>query len=521
VSRPEEIELKLELDPGGVEHLKASPALAGPGKLIRHRLRSVYFDTPKHLLAKAGLTLRVRTQGGRHVQTIKSANGAAAGLSKRHEWEGEIAGPQPDLTAAEGTPLAALVHRRAVRKNLKPVFETSVARAVRRVVRDGAEIEVAIDEGEVRAGTRRAPVLELELELKRGAPQALFALAAECNRSVSIRLGVESKAERGFALLRGGTAKVAKAEPIDLAPDMTVGDSFRAIASACIRHFRLNEAALVERRRAESLHQVRVAVRRLRSALSLYNAVVADPALAGLKARLQHVSRQLGEARNIDVFLAESIAGEVKRPDTPPGAASFAARARQGREVAYDRVIATLTAEDFRGLMLDLAGWIDHGAWTRDPALQTKRDMPLADFAAMVLDAWRRKVKKKGKRLAELDEAQRHRVRIAAKKLRYATEFFASVYDHPKARRRHDAFLDSLEQLQSRLGELNDIASAQHLAEVLSRQASEAGIEPTDGEAEAFAAGFIAGENDRHVAPLVEGATKAYARFAEAKPFWR
>ncbi|MBV8567962.1 MAG: CYTH and CHAD domain-containing protein [Methylobacteriaceae bacterium] len=519
---PREIELKLELEASDAERLRELPFLRRRSGRAKQHLRSVYFDTPKRVLGKAGVSLRIRTVKGRHLQTLKASDGAAAGLFDRQEWEHEVARPEPDLAAATNTTIGGIVRRRAVRKNLRPVFETIVERTIRRISRDGAQIELALDEGEVRAGPDSAPLCSLELELKKGPVEALFAVARSCNEAVPLRLEVVSKSERGYALLEGRRTRVAKAEPVQLDREMSAAEGFQAIMRSCIRHFRLNEPVLLDARETEALHQARIAIRRLRSALSLFKDMIADGAVDDLKDRLRTFSRELGEARNLDVFLADILAPGDEDSGGEPGATSLLAYAKARREAAYDRVVATMVSQDFRQLMLDLAAWTEHGPWisSEDSFNKGLRERLLADLAIELLDAWRRKVKNKGRNLKRLDPAKRHRTRIAAKKLRYASEFVAQLYDTRKLSKRHQAFVEALQELQTQLGELNDIVAGERLAETLAHDAARAASGVGDGEA-AFSAGLAAGKLDKDVDTLLDGAAKAHAQFVAAEPFWR
>ena len=205
-----EIELKLEFDPADAARLASHPALqVGAAAQAEHQLISTYFDTPDCALHRAGVYLRVRDNGRTIVQTVKAAKSKTE-LIERLEWEQEIAGRKPDLDAVADTPLAPLLTE-AVRAALRPVFETQIRRQVFRVVRNGSEIEVAIDRGEIATRTGMQAISELELELKRGETRELFRLAREIGETVPLRLEVKSKAERGYELLQGGILKVEKA----------------------------------------------------------------------------------------------------------------------------------------------------------------------------------------------------------------------------------------------------------------------------------------------------------------------
>ena len=200
MSTPKEIEIKLELSPAILPRLKKIPLLrARKGGATRRSAEvSVYFDTDKHKLRKKGLMLRVRRIGNRYIQTIKATG--KSGLFERDEWESGIASAQPDLDLARGTALEALVGRK-LRRRLKPMFETRVARTVYPLSSSTGEIEFTVDRGTIAAGDRSAPLCEIELELKRGSQAELFNVARELMQAVPARLEFRSKSQRGYELL--------------------------------------------------------------------------------------------------------------------------------------------------------------------------------------------------------------------------------------------------------------------------------------------------------------------------------
>jgi triphosphatase len=502
MSEPREVELKLELSAADLAALtpRRMAQLGATGGETQH-LTSTYYDTPKGRLRKRGLTLRVRADGDGHVQTVKADGKNGGGLFDRSEWETAVDGDSPDLAAAAETPVGRLLARKHDR-SLEAIFQTIVERGVWRIANATSEIELAVDRGEVQAGGAVAPIAELELELKRGEAPALFDLARKLGRSRPLKLGVLAKSERGFALAKASGSGVAKAEPILLTPGMTTAAAFQLIAGSCIRHFRRNEPIVIAERSSGALHQARVALRRLRSALSLFGPVLADARLNRIKLGLREISNELGEGRNLDVYLARAVKPDSDLALHPEGVAVLEAE----RNRAYDRIIARLNSPRFSRFMLDLAAWIACGRWLTAEAGLQRREQPIEDFAAKVLERRRRQVKKRGRKLSTLSPEERHQVRIGAKKLRYASEFFASTADRPKSRRRHKAFIAALENLQACLGELNDI----HTGGQLAVAGLPPPVEPTDPETEAG-----------RLAPLLEQAEKAHRALVKAKPFWR
>jgi triphosphatase len=518
---PREIELKLEILPADMKRLRRRGlALFGPASTSQ-RLSSVYYDTPKHALRKEGLTLRIRSAGDRYVQTVKAGGETGAGMFDRPEWESEVQAAEPDLEAVSGTPAGRVLARKGRIGTLEPVFETRVERATWHVEIDGAEIEIALDEGQVLADGSTDPIAELELELKRGTPADLFALARNLGGSVALKIGVLSKSERGYALADATRPTSFKAARLALDRRMSTGEAFQAIGRACIRHFRLNEPGLNEQRAPEALHQARVALRRLRSALSLFGEVIADAQLERIKRRLREVSTWLGDARNLDVYLARVARRDGEGSPAEPGTNDFIARLEAERAAAYDRVIATLASRRFQRLMLDLVEWIECGPWclTEAPEARARRERLVQEFAQEVLDRRRRKVKRTGRNLTELMPDARHEVRIHAKKLRYASEFFAGLVKGKKNTKRYKAFVAALEQLQSCLGDLNDIQTGHEMVAGLAQ-----GAERSQDEGPPtwlFAAGHVTGEEDERAGALLTCAAKAHRDLVKAKPFWR
>lgn len=442
-----EVELKFDLAPGDVTRVAACPSLASrPAAASRHE--TVYFDTPGGTLREAGYSLRIRRSGSSFRQTIKRKRGRAAGFFVRQEWEAEVAGFALDRAGLAASPLKKLLEKIAP-GDLVPLIRTSIRRTAWLVAWRGCRVEVVLDEGSVASGKEKAPVTELELELKEGGPNVLFELAEEIGRAVPLRLGVLTKAERGYALAQRQLGRVAKAEPVALAAPSSEGDAFRAIAHACLRHYRLNEIVLLGGRDADALHQARIALRRLRSAFSLFRPTTRGKDYQALRDELGWLAGQLGDARNLDVLLA----GEAGLPDDE----LLHARLIRARGKAYDRVEAALHSERTRALMLRLTLWIEIGAWR----FRARAGHDLSALAEHQLDRQWRKIKRRSARLARLDPERRHGLRLDVKKLRYAAEFLAGLAEAKPLRLQRDRFIAALKDLQERLGDLGDAEAAE------------------------------------------------------------
>jgi inorganic triphosphatase YgiF len=513
MTTPREIELKLECGVADLPALASHPLLQADTAPETVVLSSTYFDTAKGDLRKAGLTLRVRRDGERRIQTVKAAAGGA-GLFDRAEWEADIAGERPDLERLGDTPVAALLADLSD-ADLRPVLTTVVERTTRLVVHGDSLISATLDEGRIETTQGDLPLCEVELELDEGKPGDLFGLAQALAETVPLRLGALSKSARGWSLLDGTLRKASKSGAVRLAPEATAGEAFRTIAQACLLHLRLNEDVFLQRRHPEGLHQIRVALRRLRSAITLFKPILAgDPATANLRDEIKRVTDPFGRARNLDVFLETTLPAEMERRPDEVGLLDLRTRLEAERDRAHDAVIATLASPAWRSLVLDIAAWIETGAW-RSQENGSVRDAPAEEFAADILDKARRRIRKRGRHLERIDPEARHRVRIEGKKLRYGAEFFASLYTDGKRHKRHKAFVSALSDLQDHLGALNDMATAH---EVLAGLAHDASAVPAQT---LFAAGLTAADNEASTKALLAKAAEAHADLIDVKPFWR
>jgi inorganic triphosphatase YgiF len=445
----QEVELKFDIAAADVTALKACAALAGATPEITEA-ETAYFDTKDGRVRNAGYSLRVRKSGGRLVQAVKHKPAAAAGLFVRREWETEVPGFAIDDAALAKTPLKKLLESGEAGP-LNPQVRTKFRRTIWLVRVKDSEIEVVLDEGKVTAGRAETPLCELELELKSGKPRALFALAGAIGAAAPLRLGVMSKAERAYALAERRLGHAARAEPIALPVSISEGAAFRIVAQSCLRHYRLNEIVLLEQRDADALHQARIALRRLRSALSLFLPTVRGKDYPELREEVGWLAGQFGEARNLDVMLAGEEGGRAS--DT------VRERLLKSRAKAYDRVEVALGSARVRALMLKLSLWIEAGAWRfRDRA---KRD--LAGLAAAQLSRQWRRIKRHGDHLEKSVPEERHRLRLDVKKLRYSAEFLAGLSAKRPELFRRERFVAALKELQESLGDLNDAEAAHAL----------------------------------------------------------
>ncbi|MGI6245980.1 MAG: CHAD domain-containing protein [Pseudochelatococcus sp.] len=503
---PEEIELKLALNPAALLRLSTHPAFLRlqAGRGARKRLRSVYFDTPEHDLRHAGVSLRIRTDGEQPIQTIKNARDRGRLVMERDEWEYPVTGTVPDFGRAEGTALAPLIADEKRRAAIRPMFIVNVDREVVLLDYHEALIEVALDHGRVSVGRRARRFAEVELELKRGDAASLYALAQEIAAIVSVRPGSLTKSDRGYDLVTGREPAVTKAPPLDIAPGTPTGDAFRIIARSCLKQLLANEEVLRRARASGAVHQARVSLRRLRAAISVFRKVVDDDRRIFISGELRWMANRLGAARDLDVYIENVLTPAKAEHGDDAAFAELLASYDEKREHAYDGAQRTIASRRFTRAVIATLAWAEAGPWTRDTGKQARkrRNQPIERFAARQLDRRRRKIIAAAADLAALTPPERHEVRIALKKLRYASEFFAGLFHEPETRKRYKAAVSAMSKLQDLLGELNDIAMGRERDTV-----SEAERELRD-------------EHAAHESELLARAIKTYETFVETPPFW-
>jgi triphosphatase len=497
-----ETELKFELDAEAVSKLREHPAFADPQP--PRRLRSVYFDTPDHDLRNCGLTLRVRETSGAYVQTVKQRH---SGLFGRGEWEQAVAAERPDPRAFHHTPVEPVLAGDAAR--LGPIFATTVERRVH-LWRQGEDlVEISLDQGEIAVGEQREPIWELELELKEGRPEALFALARELVRGAPLRLSFESKGERGYRMAGRDGVEAFKAEQGAVAPDMPVEEAFRVVARSALAQVTGNAELLRRVRLPEVVHQMRVGLRRFRAALSVFKPMLDGDGFEEAKAGAKWLARSLDEARDIDVFVQDVFRpAEVEAGEGDPALEALGVRLRRAQAEAYEKVTEALESPRFASLLVDVAAWVEIGPWTKGDEMI--RRQPASQFGARRLKRLHRRVLRNGRGLAELSVEDRHQLRIETKKLRYAVEFFAGAFRKGRGGRLN-RYRQCVRALQDRLGELNDIAVAR------SKTPRFFGGRGTEA---AFAAGLVVGRRERAEPELRLATESAFAAFRHAKVFW-
>lgn len=512
-----EIELKLQLPPVAAARFGRNPLVRSLAqrRAVTRRLTSVYFDTPDLKLAAHGMALRVRHAGGKRIQTLKIPTDLATGLQAHREIEFEIDGDTPALAAIDDEALQQFFATSGIAGNLIAVFVTEFERRTWPLAMFDSEIELALDQGEIRSGERSMALSEAELELKSGRPERLYELALALHGSVPFTLEARTKAARGYALFNDTKAEPQRAAPVRLEPEMSAARAFVEIARNCLAQLRANEEPARRGEDPEGVHQMRVAVRRLRALVSIYRNDLDATVRGFVSSELRWLQQQLGPARDWDVFMESTLEPLHRRLDAELSVEAMRREARILREAAYEAVVAALSSPRYTKLVLKLELWLDSGAWAAPLAAdEPPRPLsgPVTEFATEVLRKRHKRLRKYGGKHAELGETELHRLRILGKKMRYAAEFFRALFPRKAVKRYHAALVE----IQETLGSLNDaVVSRQLIAELERRMASTApALTPR-------AVGVVLGWQAARIDRDVQRIRGVWERFHEIRPFWR
>jgi len=321
---------------------------------------------------------------------------------------------------------------------------------------------------------------------------------------------VARKAARGRAPSREETEAPVKARPAALDCVMSVSDAFNTVIRASVTHLRANESGMLQGRDPEYLHQMRVALRRLRSTLGVFTSILPVPKAATLRAEFKWLAARLGPARDWDVFVTETlplIEAEFRQHDTWT---SFIAHCDKLRLSAGLRARRAVRSARYRNLMRSLAAGIAPQGQLTPFGHSTRAGLQpaIGDYAAALLEWRHQRAEKKGRRLGRQSPDALHRFRIAIKNFRYAADTFAGLFEARAAREA----LKRLSRLQDILGAMNDAAIAASLAD------RALGGKPGRRERE-LRRRLLAWSRGR-VTTLKRGLKGAWEEFRAAKRFW-
>ena len=493
-AHPHEIELKLLVDVERMAHFNAAPVIAAHArnKGSRKHLKSVYYDTPERMLRRNGLSLRVRQSGARFVQTVKTE--AADDPLRRGEWEAPVSSMAPDLALAMPF-IPEKLRSRLDARPLEAVFTADVHRHARMIDLPSGTVEIAFDRG-VLTASDRSPVSEIELELRSGSASTIFEVALRLAEHGAVKPSIRSKSARGFDLAAGTPPAARRPRKLRLDPSVTLDEAFATILRSCFLHLLQSLPAAEDGRNPEGVHQLRVALRRIRSALGLMRSVGALSNLDALRSEARWLAQDLSAARDWDVFQLETLPTIAKACPSIAGFDALGRAAAKRQSDAYRKAHHALDDRRCAMFLIGLGNWIETRGWRNDVAAEDLGRLaePAFNFAQRILSEQYARVLKRGRRFKSLTMDELHRVRLATKRMRYLSEFLLPLFADRKSARK---FARRLAGLQEELGAFNDMAVTASLLDGLE-------AEP-DG---AIAAAAIAGWQARAsigVRPALQG----------------
>ncbi len=504
----QEVEIKFATDAAGLAAALKSDLLRVEKPNPARKLVSIYFDTPDWALRKRRMALRVRRNGrAAPVMTLKWPLLAAGDVFARGEVEVRAPNMEPDISRFDAD-MAASLREIIGEPPLEAKYETRVRRVTRLIAHGSAGIEAAFDEGAIHSGARELPLRELELELKSGPAQDFFDFAALLAEDLPLRLDNVSKAERAAHFCEGTAPKPVKAKPGDLPPDANLDEATARIVLGTIEHFLVNWASLRASDDPESIHQMRVALRRLRAALGMLKKAIPSLEFESFREEAKALASAFGPARDSDALRELIEQGPMGHFGGRKDFAPLLDALEKRRAAAYAESRALIESPRPTLFVLRLSAFVARRGWRNaapglDLATLTE---PIAIFAAQALERLHKRALKRGKKLVTLPDEQRHQVRIALKNLRYGGEFFACCF---AGQRDPAPFLRAAANLQGLLGAHNDAASADHF------------LSASHAEEAARAAGIVSGWYARGAVIADQRLEKEWKRFKAMRPFWR
>jgi triphosphatase len=506
--RATEIELKLLVDADRLAEFSNAPVIVANArnKGSRKHLKAVYYDTPKRALQRNGLSFRVRQSGTRFTQTVKAEFGNDP--LRRGEWEASVPSFVPDVALALPF-IPEKLRADLARHPLEAVFTTDIRRHQRIVDLPSGTVEIAFDQGQLKSGDRSMPVSEIELELKSGNPTAIYELALRLAEHGPAKPSIRSKSSRGFDLAADTPPAAKRPRKLRLDPSSSLDEAFAAILRACLHHLLQSLPAAEDGRDPEGIHQLRVALRRLRSALDLMRSVVSLNKLDLMRSEAKWLAQNLSPARDWDVFQQETLRVVAQGCPAIAGFDALEEAVEQRRAASYDKVRLALADRRASYFLIGLGGWIEARGWRSDVAPEHLGQLaePAMNFARRILSAQHAKVLKRGRRFKSLTTEELHQVRLAAKKLRYVADFLLPLYGQRKSAKR---FSKGLAYLQQELGLYNDMATTASLLADIGTESSSSGT----------AAAAIAGWQAHAMVGVAPRLKTAWSDFVKTKVPW-
>lgn len=461
-----------------------------------------YYDTPTQALARNGLAYRVRREHEAWVATVKSGGSTTGGLHQRQEWNVAVDGPDPDISVFSDE-LAAQLKDAVGTEGLLSIVGTYFERQSCIVrLADGSEVEIAADQGQIHAEATGlvAPILEIELELKAGSPTVLLPLGAQLAAQYPLQLESRSKYARGLEL--AGLLLEADDQKHSCAKQQLAGLACETLPAVMVewihRLVQAQAAFLTEPDEPETLHQLRVALRRLRSLLSFSKDLFPLEEYQTQQAALRQWGVLLGPLRETDVLLMEWELLSTTTFLCSPNNLALQCYLADTRSLMAQQLHSQVGNGQFTATILRFWAWLEAGRW-----LETAASLSTADLVCKRQQKWLRTILKLGRKVSFDNDTELHALRIQGKKLRYGLEALPALFPSEQA-----AVLLCLKKMQDDLGILHDTQIAEvQIAALLS---SEAAAET------AFEAGILRGWQTRQALAVRKKFPRRWKKFKKA-----
>lgn len=461
-----ETELKLQVNQQAREQLQAHPLLKKYAISEPHvdQISDNYFDTPDLNLRQHDANLRVRHLGNTWLQTLKAGDSSAiGGLYQRQEWESRISGPNPNLASLralirKNTPWTSLLRSKSLEHNLKPIFSSEVTRTVWELrLPSGDEIVSSLDDGRLECNGQMLNISEFELELKSGKLAHLVDFALTLQQDIPLVIGSMSKAERGYALLQPQAATAVKATALNLSRQMSPAQAFVEIASNCLVQIKANQDGALQRSDAESLHQLRIGLLRLRSAIKAFRGKLLLP--QALHQDITWLASQLSEARDWDVLSGSTLPELMRQVPNESGLFLLRHAVEEKTHETHKKIFSVGLDPRFTKLVLELTRLVQEGGLIA----QQDTSRRLLTLSRKLITRTHKRIQKRSQPQG-VDQKARHLLRAAVKTARYECEFFQSICKRSKP------YIKALSVLQEALGRQNDALIADKLLQELEKQ---------------------------------------------------
>jgi triphosphatase len=506
-----ETEIKFATDSAGLALASNSPLLASASLFQIQNLRTIYFDTPSGALRKRKIILRIRESAQKqNILCFKSNSVANNNLFQRTEVEVTSPDLQPDIALFDEKTRAALVEIIDDRP-LERQFEIQIKRQTKLVKHQRSEIEIALDDGNIIIGEGRFPLTEIELELKSGDETGLYDFAIKLARALPLRLDYISKSEKADHIRGVGIASPIKAMNLQLKRKATLDDAIAASISNALIQFVQNWAALRESDDPESIHQMRVALRHMRSALAMFKRELPCSDFESLGEEAKHIANKLGRARACDVLRETVERVALANPSISLDLGALLTPLQEMRNTAYSDARAVINDCQMTLFVLSVQQFLANRGWRSDVSGKEKhrRFSSAKDFAMIALKRLRTRVLRRGAFLKDASDSDLHKLRIALKNLRYGSLFFSKQFN---CKRKFKSYDRATTNLLVQLGVHNDFVGAKHVLQHLSQ--------PLGSDAErgaGYILGWLASEDARDSKKFL----KSWKEIKHTKPYWK